>query len=158
MSRIGFFCATRDDTVAAGRWLGRRVKPGDVVLVQGPLGAGKTTFIQGLVDGYGLADTVTSPTFALVHEYGPPAKRVVHVDPFRLETPEEVESVGIEEYYRTSEDYFGKPPVVVMEWPERLTELLPDRHIHVQIELRENEERIVFIGWRNQESDGGTLS
>lgn len=138
MSGLSFFCASPEDTQRAGRWLGRRLRPGDVVTVAGTLGAGKTTFIQGLVRGYGLTDVVTSPTFALIHEYGPPERRVVHVDPYRLETPEEMVSVGLE-------DYLSGCVVLVVEWPERLADLLPETRVTVLLEIRDDEARIVRV-------------
>jgi tRNA threonylcarbamoyl adenosine modification protein YjeE len=79
--------ASADDTRRAGAALARRLAPGEVVLVEGDLGAGKTVFVKGLAEGLGLdPDDVASPSFALVHEYGPPGGRpvLVHADLYRL--------------------------------------------------------------------------
>lgn len=140
MSRVGLFCTTPEDTTAAGAWLGRRLEAGQVVLVEGILGAGKTTFIQGLAEGYGLPDVVTSPTFALIHVYGPPEHRMIHVDPYRIEAAGEAATLGLE-------DYIGTGTVVAVEWPARLAWLLPDDHIHVWVQPRDDEARIVTIEW-----------
>lgn len=79
--------ASEEETTSLGARLARRLSPGDVVLIEGELGAGKTAFVKGIASGLGLsADEVSSPSFALVHEYGPPGKPpvLVHVDLYRL--------------------------------------------------------------------------
>ena len=104
--------ATEDETRAAGARLARRLRPGDVVFLEGELGAGKTVFVKGLAEGLGLdPDEVTSPSFALVHEYGPPGRPpvLVHVDLYRL--PEEgasLEDLGL--------DARGDS-ILAVEWP-----------------------------------------
>jgi tRNA threonylcarbamoyladenosine biosynthesis protein TsaE len=85
MTAVG--SASEEDTRRAGADLARRLRPGDAVLLEGDLGAGKTVFVKGLADGLGLdPDEVSSPSFALVHEYGPPGKPpvLVHADLYRL--------------------------------------------------------------------------
>ena len=104
--------ASEDDTRRAGAALARRLAPGSAVLVEGDLGAGKTVFVKGLAEGLGLdPDDVSSPTFALVHEYGPPGGRpvLVHADLYRL--PAEggpVEDLGL--------DARGDA-ILAVEWP-----------------------------------------
>ena len=97
---------------AWGEALGARLTPGAVVTLQGELGTGKTTLVQAICRGYGVHEPVTSPTFALVHEYRAPRSAVRHLDLFRLEQPRELANIGWE-------DAFTAGALVLIEWPER---------------------------------------
>jgi tRNA threonylcarbamoyladenosine biosynthesis protein TsaE len=101
-------------TERLGAWLGETAEPGDVLLLVGDLGAGKTTLARGLARGLAVAEPVTSPTFALHHGYRGRLP-FEHLDLYRL-TPAEVEAAGLPEIW---EDGRG---VVAIEWPERLTD------------------------------------
>lgn len=124
--QISTECATPDATIEAGRRLGERLEPGDVVLLSGDLGVGKTTLAQGIVAGYGIAEPVTSPSFALIHEYRLGPRLVVHFDPYRLEAAGALRDVGWEEY-------LGSGALMLIEWPERLGDSIPVPHIWVTI-------------------------
>jgi len=101
------------ETVAAGRNLALTLQPGDVVLLSGALGAGKTVFVRGLAEGLGAkASEVTSPTFTLIQEYHGQRVTLYHVDLYRLE-PQEVDDLGLEEL-------LSQEGIVALEWPERL--------------------------------------
>src|SRR5688500_9215813 len=109
---------TRDELIAWGRAVGARLEPGTTVAISGDLGAGKTTLVQAICAGYGVRDDVTSPTFALVHEYTSATSPVFHLDLYRLETRADVESIGFEEFIR--------PDVLTLvEWPERAAACMP---------------------------------
>jgi tRNA threonylcarbamoyladenosine biosynthesis protein TsaE len=99
-------------TEAAGQELGRRLRPGDLVLLKGELGAGKTTFVRGMARGVGSAALVASPTFQLVRIY-PGRVQLAHVDLYRLEKDDEVRDVGLDELLDAG--------AVVIEWGDRLT-------------------------------------
>jgi tRNA threonylcarbamoyladenosine biosynthesis protein TsaE len=99
-------------TEAAGEELGRRLRPGDLVLLKGELGAGKTTFVRGMARGVGSAAPVASPTFQLVRIY-PGRVQLAHVDLYRLVKDDEVCDVGLDELLDAG--------AVVIEWGERLT-------------------------------------
>ena len=99
-------------TEAAGEELGRRLRPGDLVLLKGELGAGKTTFVRGMARGVGSDAPVASPTFQLVRIY-PGRVQLAHVDLYRLEKDDEVRDVGLDELLDAG--------AVVIEWGERLT-------------------------------------
>lgn len=105
-------------TLAAGVLLAEDLQPGDVVALTGGLGAGKTHFTKGLVQGLGGSEEVTSPTFTLVHEYRSCRLPVFHFDFYRMESREEVLAIGWDEYL----DAGG---VCVVEWADRFPELLP---------------------------------
>jgi tRNA threonylcarbamoyladenosine biosynthesis protein TsaE len=121
-----------DETRAVGEALGRLLEPGDVVLLQGELGAGKTTLTQGLARGAGSDELVNSPTFILVNEYRGRVK-VYHGDLYRLNDPDEVLALDL-----SGATLDG---VLVVEWPERGEGLMPAAHLLVRIHHVAPEER-----------------
>lgn len=124
---------------ALGRELAASLQPGDVVMLHGDLGAGKTTFTQGVAQGLGIDSPVQSPTFTLVREHDAPTMRLYHLDLYRLDSPDELEDIGYEVYIN--------PPdgVSLIEWPERAGDWLPDRFLLVHIEhLGEDRRSVEF--------------
>lgn len=119
-----------EETRLAAASLAADLKAGDVVALMGTLGAGKTHFTQGLVKGLGSVETVTSPTFGIVHEYVDGRLQVYHFDFYRLESAEELLEIGWD-------DYLERDGVVVVEWADRFRELLPK---HAQWWRLEHEE------------------
>jgi len=110
---------------AAARALARTLEAGDVVTLEGALGAGKTTFARALVAALHGADEATSPTFTFWHRY-PGTPPVNHLDLYRIERPDELVELGLEEA-------FEPDAIVLIEWPERAPELVPRGTIRVQI-------------------------
>ena len=125
-----------DTTRRLASALGRLAEPGDVLLLQGELGAGKTTFTQGFAVGAGSDELVNSPTFVLVNEYRGRV-RVYHADLYRLDSPEEVAALDLGNASRDG--------VLVVEWPERGAALLPESHLLVQIEHAGGDERVLTL-------------
>lgn len=108
--------------------LARRLPTKGVVLLEGEMGAGKTTLVAALCRAWGVADPVGSPTYALVHEYRGAAGRVIyHFDLYRLESPEEALDFGIE-------DYFSEAALSLVEWPDRLAYLSPENAMVIRVE------------------------
>jgi tRNA threonylcarbamoyladenosine biosynthesis protein TsaE len=107
-----------------GLELGQVLPVGSVLLLQGNLGAGKTTFVQGLAQGLGITDPVVSPTFILLSEYLEGRVPLYHFDLYRLETPAAVQSLQVESYWEGLE---VEPGVVAIEWADRLPNL-PDNY------------------------------
>ena len=101
------------ETADAGRRLGATLHPGDVVLLYGDLGAGKTAFVRGLADGLGVPpDDVSSPTFTLVQEYRGGRVPLIHVDLYRLNDPREINDLGLDE--------IAEGAVLAIEWADKL--------------------------------------
>lgn len=105
-----------EDNLALGARLAAVARAGDVIALSGPLGAGKTSIARGLLAALGLEGEAPSPSFAIVQPYAPPEVRlpVLHVDLYRIEHPEEVEELGLDEARTDS--------LLLVEWPERLGE------------------------------------
>ena len=133
-------------TEALGHALGEEITAGQVIALIGNLGAGKTTFTQGLAAGMGLKDIVTSPTFTLVNEYGDDTSlRLIHIDTYRLdELPSEAilesETFGLEEILDQDNliKTAGRGAVAVVEWAERIAPLLPEDHLQIAISSDRN--------------------
>ncbi len=126
---ILFTCKTTAETRRLGHQLGVMLRPGDTVALVGTLGAGKTTFTQGIGAGAQLPRghaSVRSPSFVFVHEHRGRIP-LVHIDLYRLETPGEVAGLGCEDYLRG--DW-----AAVIEWADRAPGLLPAEHLRVEIE------------------------
>jgi tRNA threonylcarbamoyladenosine biosynthesis protein TsaE len=128
-----YLTKSEEETIALGERLAQRLPSRAVVLLIGNLGAGKTTLAKGIVKGLGAAapEDVSSPTFTLIHEYGP---NVYHVDLYRLDEEREVETLGLEEI-------FEKEAVVLVEWGERFPGLIPARHIEIRLEQKSGDMR-----------------
>ncbi len=126
-----------EDTRAAGSQFAKTLRPGDVVALHGPLGAGKTVFTQGMALALNIQEPVTSPTFTLIAEYEG-SMPLYHMDLYRLAAPEEFVWLGVEEMLN------GKG-ITVVEWSERAGKELPKRTIQVHIELRGNTGRTIRI-------------
>ncbi len=132
-----FRTASEDETIALGRRLGAMLPRRAAVLLIGHLGAGKTTLAKGIVEGLGAApaEEVSSPTFTLIHEYGP---GVYHIDLYRLDTEAELATLGLDEI-------FDRNAVVLIEWGERFPRLMPPQRIEVRIESQSGDFRTITV-------------
>ncbi len=136
-----------------GKRLGRSLERGDVVLLHGDLGAGKTTFVQGLARAFAIEDLIQSPTFGIVSEHdgvGNDGGRFMlyHLDLYRLEDVEELGSIGFDQYLDPAEG------VSAIEWPERAGDWLPDRFILVRIDHAGADVRLVTIARHGADATG----
>lgn len=128
------------ETESLGEQFGRAAQNGLVIALSGELGAGKTQFVKGLACGLGISTRVHSPTFTLVNEYGGGRLKLFHLDLYRLETPAQIESAGIQEFLQPD-------GVSVMEWAERIYDwrlAIGDlKKVRIEI-LNEFERKIIF--------------
>lgn len=118
-------------TIKYGRLLGSCLRGGEIVYLHGTLGAGKTTFCRGVLAAWGHQGTVKSPTYTLVEPYVLDAQRVYHFDLYRLGDPEELEFIGVR-------DYFDGQSLVLIEWPERGQGMLAKADLHIEILLNKH--------------------
>ncbi len=130
-----------EETIDFAISLAKKLNGGEVLALTGDLGAGKTTFVKGLVEGLKISEVVTSPTFVMLKSY--PAKieskkiEFVHIDAYRAESLDDIKSVGIE-------DFLGRNDVILaIEWAEKIKEILPQNTIYINFKhLNENRREI----------------
>ncbi|HML36033.1 MAG TPA: tRNA (adenosine(37)-N6)-threonylcarbamoyltransferase complex ATPase subunit type 1 TsaE [Bacillota bacterium] len=120
-----------------GAELAKKLKPGDVVALIGDLGTGKTTLTKSIAEGLGITEMITSPTFTIVQEYCSGRLPLYHFDVYRIRDIEEMYELGYEEYF------FGRG-VCVVEWADRIEELIPEGSIVIRIEYGEKEEERIY--------------
>ena len=126
------------ETETAGREFAGDLPRGAIVGLTGPLGAGKTQFVKGVVAEIGAPGPVTSPTFTLIHEYAGGRLPVYHFDFFRIEDRQAAERLGLDEYF------FGDG-VCVIEWADKFRELMPPTSRWVSFEIKSETERLITI-------------
>jgi tRNA threonylcarbamoyladenosine biosynthesis protein TsaE len=131
---LDFSSPSPDQTRRIGERLGGVLQTGDVICLQGDLGAGKTTFVQGIAQGWGSLDSVSSPTYIIVNEYGRNGSgRLFHMDAYRLDSALEAEQLDF--------DSMLADGALLIEWPERIDGLVPLEHLWIDLAHKGEEER-----------------
>ena len=128
-----FISADADQTMALGEKYAKSLKAGDVVLLEGEMGAGKTVFCKGIAKGLGISDEILSPTYAYMNEYD---GKLYHFDCYRLKSGAQAEALGLC-------DYFYADGVCVIEWAQNIEEVLPENCKKVVIEKVEGGRKII---------------
>ena len=127
-----------EETIAYGRQLAAELSPPRIVLLRGDLGAGKTTLVKGIAEGFeaARAEDVTSPTFTLVHEYRGPRATLYHIDLYRIETPRDLETLALD-------DLIAPDSILLIEWGEKFPRLQRDWNVEIRLErVGENDRKI----------------
>ena len=133
-----FTTKSAEETIALGRELAASLAPPKLVVLTGDLGAGKTTLVKGIAEGFQAAaeEDVTSPTFTLIHEYCGPAATVYHIDLYRIDTPRELDTLAID-------DLMTDNSVLLVEWGEKFERFNRKRDVEIQLtRVCENERKI----------------
>jgi tRNA threonylcarbamoyladenosine biosynthesis protein TsaE len=131
-----------EETRQFGKELAGRLAPGMLLALSGPLGAGKTTLVQGLAEGLGVPEGVTSPTFVIIIEHEDGAVPLLHLDAYRLESLcfDAIRESGVPEFLERED------AIKVVEWPQRIADFLPRPDVEVEIELRDDDnERCIRV-------------
>jgi len=136
VTEVSFVTAGPEETRALGERLGAMLQAGDVVLLSGELGAGKTVFVQGLARGLGFDGSVSSKSFVLMGEYAGRLK-LYHADLYRLDDPEQAQELALDE--------ISAGGVLVVEWPERAPHVLPEGHLLISLEVRDETTRSLHL-------------
>ena len=141
MTTWNYITHSAEETIELGRDLASTLQDMRMVILRGELGAGKTTLVKGIAEGLQAAsqDDVTSPTFTLVHEYRGPEVTLYHVDLYRIDTPRELETLGLDEIFA------GDRNLVLVEWGEKFPRLLAECNAKIQIERRGEQERKIMV-------------
>ena len=135
---LEFFSRSPEQTRRVGLRLGGLLQRGDVICLQGDLGAGKTTLVQGLAQGWGSLDPVTSPTFIIVNVYRRPDDgQLFHMDAYRLESTPEAAELDLDEMLAQGS--------LLVEWPERIQQVLPDDCLWISFEYVAEEHRQMLL-------------
>jgi len=138
INALDFLSHSPDQTRRVGMRLGKALEPGDIICLQGDLGAGKTTLVQGIAQGWGSLDPVSSPTFILVNIYRRvDGSQLFHMDAYRLDSMPEAEELDLDSMLAMG--------ALIIEWPERMSGLIPEDRLWVTLEhVNDFERRLKF--------------
>ncbi len=139
MTRV-FTTTSPQETIALGKELAASLAPPKLVLLRGDLGAGKTTLVKGIAEGFQAAsqDDVTSPTFTLIHEYRGPSATLYHIDLYRVDTQRELETLGLD-------DLMDDRSVLLIEWGDKFERFERERDVEVALERISENERLIKL-------------
>lgn len=124
------------ETVQLAEKLASFLRPGDVITLEGDLGAGKTTFTKGIAKGLGITRTISSPTFTIIKEYDEGTYPLYHIDAYRLEFSEE--DIGFD-------DYFHGDGIAVVEWAQFIADYIPENRFMIEISYLDSESREIIF-------------
>lgn len=143
-------CATSGDTEALGSRVASSLRPGDVLVLAGGLGAGKTLFTKGVATGLGVEEAVVSPSFVLVREYRSGFMPLIHADVYRLGSINEFEDLDVFE--------MAKEGVLVIEWGQAVEAALPVDYLKIEFDVEQDEARVLrFVSdgaWKGRDLEG----
>ena len=138
-----FTTKSPEETIALGLELATLLSPPKLVLLKGDLGAGKTTLVKGIAQGFQAAaeEDVTSPTFTLIHEYRGPSATLYHIDLYRIDTQRELDTLAVD-------DLMGENALVLIEWGEKFMRFERERDVEITLERISDRERRIRVTQR----------
>ena len=134
-----FESSSPEETERFAAELAALLSPGSVIALHGDLGAGKTVFARGFARGLGVTEPVSSPTFTIVQEYATPRGMLYHLDLYRIENSDAALAFGADEFL------YDRAAFVLLEWPERIADILPPHAMHIEIHHAGEEKRILKV-------------
>ena len=137
-----------EETTQLGRQLAHELKPGGVVLLRGDLGAGKTTIVKGIAEGFhaATAEDVTSPTFTLIHEYRGPEVSLYHIDLYRIDTQRELDTLALD-------DLMDSKSILLIEWGEKFERFVRECNAEIAIEHAGSDHRRISFSQNSLAGD-----
>jgi len=136
-----FIVNSPEETISFAKNFAKNLKIGDIIVLTGDLGAGKTKFTEGILTYFGLENEISSPTFTIVNEYYTPSSPIYHFDVYRLEDEDEFYAIG-------GEEYFSKG-ICIIEWGEQIKNVLPKHYIQINIKKDMEKENTRIIEVKN---------
>jgi tRNA threonylcarbamoyladenosine biosynthesis protein TsaE len=136
--RAGVGTASAEETRTLATELATVLPPDTTLALHGNLGAGKTTFVQGLARGFGIADPVTSPTFTLFTLHRGFTRTLIHLDAYRLDDPRQIETLMLD-------DFLVSPWCLAVEWPEKIASFLPANALHITLGISPDGRHIIEL-------------
>ncbi len=132
-----------EETIQTGREMASLLSPSSIIVLRGDLGAGKTTLVKGIAEGFqaAAAEEVTSPTFTLVHEYRGPRANLYHIDLYRIDTERELSTLGLE-------DLMDENNILLIEWGDKFERFRREGDAEIAIERLDDEERLIKLALR----------
>ncbi len=130
-------CKTIEETLQLGFLIGRNITSGSLISLRGPLGAGKTVIAKGIAKALEISEAIVSPTFTLIQEYSGTLP-LIHMDLYRIEGVDDFEGIG-------GEELLYQDGVTLIEWSEKIDEILPSHTIYVSIEIEIDSQRVITI-------------
>jgi tRNA threonylcarbamoyladenosine biosynthesis protein TsaE len=139
-----FHTHSAEETTDLGRQLAAELRPGSVVLLRGDLGAGKTTMVKGIAEGFRAAEAeaVTSPTFTLIHEYRGPEVTLYHIDLYRIDTQRELDTLALD-------DLMEPNTILLIEWGEKFERFRKERDVEIAIDQKGGDDRVIQVCTQN---------
>ena len=139
-----FHTHSAEETTDLGRQLAAELRPGSVVLLRGDLGAGKTTMVKGIAEGFRAAEAeaVTSPTFTLIHEYRGPEVTLYHIDLYRIDTQRELDTLALD-------DLMEPNAILLIEWGEKFERFRKERDVEIAIDQKGGDDRVIQVCTQN---------
>jgi tRNA threonylcarbamoyladenosine biosynthesis protein TsaE len=136
-----FTTHSAEETIALGRELAEILAPPKLVLLRGDLGAGKTTLVKGIAAAFQAAqeEDVTSPTFTLIHEYRGPGATLYHIDLYRVDTPRQLETLGLD-------DLISENSILLIEWGEKFARFARDKDVEIALNRLGENDRKITVG------------
>jgi tRNA threonylcarbamoyladenosine biosynthesis protein TsaE len=147
LSTREFTTHSAEETIALGRSLAETLLPPKIVLLRGDLGAGKTTLVKGIAEAFhtASAEDVTSPTFTLIHEYRGPEVNLFHIDLYRVDTPRQLETLGLD-------DLISENSILLIEWGEKFPRFERERDVEIALERVSESERRILVSYNSLSS------